>query len=235
MPSFALVTGASKRIGKAIALTLADMGYDILLHYNRSMKAADATAQLIEDKGQRCRLKQANLQNDEDVRNLIGDLPESVSLEILVNNASIFGKSNIKSGDIGYFDTLFDVNFRAPYILTKIFGLRCQNGLILNLLDTKINKNKSEYADYWLTKKTLEAFTRLSATQLAPDIRVNGIAPGLILPPEGKDQAYLQSMAPSIPLKSIGDLEKLTQTVKFLVDNTFVTGEIIHVDGGEHL
>lgn len=235
MSTYALITGGSKRIGKVIALALAEMGYDILLHYNRSVEAADETAQLIEDKGQKCRLKQADLQHDEDVQALIGGLSDDISLEILVNNASIFGKSSLKFGETDYFDTLFDVNFRAPYTLTKHFARRCRDGLILNLLDTKINRNRSEYADYWLTKKTLAAFTKLSATQLSPDIRVNGIAPGLILPPAGKDKAYLQDMAQSVPMKKVGDLNKLTKTVKFLVYNDYITGEIIHVDGGEHL
>lgn len=235
MPSFALVTGASRRIGKACALELADMGYNIFLHYNTSKKEAVNTQRLIEDFGRKCILKQANFKDEKEVSALIKDCIKDGVLEILVNNASVFVESNFETEGCSLLDNLFAANFKAPYILTKQFAKYCGKGVIINLLDTKINQYKTRHLDYLLTKKLLEEFTYLSATELAPRIRVNGIAPGLILPPEDKSEDYLNELAKDIPLNKTGSLQELMQALRFLVENTFITGEVIHVDGGEHL
>lgn len=235
MAPFALITGAAGRIGKAFALALAEMGYNIFLHYNTSIEKAEATQQLIEDSGRSCILKQADFKIEEEIHSLIPDCTSEGSLEILINNASNYIESTIKTEGYTLFDDLFATNFKAPYILTKQFARHCKRGHIVNMLDTKINSYKTKHLDYFLTKKTLEVFTYLSANQLAPDIRVNGIAPGLVLPPEGKSEDYLQELAGGIPLKKTGSLKQLTETLRFLVNNSFITGEVIHVDGGEHL
>lgn len=233
--SFALVTGAANRIGKALALSLAEMGYDIFLHYNSSRKKAETVCHLIEEKGQQCIPKQADFRDEEQVQALIKACSRDGQLEILINNASNFVESNIQTEGYALLDDLFKTNFKAPYILTKAFGKHCNEGLVINMLDTKINQHETKHLDYLLTKKSLEAFTYLSAHQLAPYIRVNGIAPGLILAPKGKPESYLQELAEEIPLQQTGTLKQLTETLEFLIHNSFVTGEIIHVDGGEHL
>lgn len=235
MAPFALVTGAADRIGKGLALALAESGYDIFLHYNSSTEKAENTQQLIEKTGRKCILKQADFRNEAEVHSLISDCVKEGSVEVLINNASVFIESNIETEGSALLEELFATNFKAPYTLTKQFVKHCGEGLIINLLDTKINQNQTGHLDYLLTKKALEAFTKLSAVQLAPEIRVNGIAPGLILPPEDKSDDYLQQRAKNIPLKKTGSVEQLARAMKFLIESPFVTGEIIYVDGGEHL
>lgn len=235
MSTFALITGAAERIGKAFALTLAEMGYHIFLHYNSSRAKAEHTQHLIEEKGRKCILQQADFRKEKEVQKLITNCQKEGKVEILVNNASNFVESHIQTEGWTLLSQLFDVNFKAPYILTKQFARHCRQGLIINLLDTKINQHQTGHLDYLLTKKSLEDFTYMSAMQLAPDIRVNGIAPGLILPPEGESEEYLKQKAGDIPLRRHGGLEELEQTLQFLIKNSFITGEVIRVDGGEHL
>ena len=235
MAPFALVTGAADRIGKGLALALAKLGYDIFLHYNSSIKKAKNTQHLIEQTGRKCMLKKADFRVEEEVCSLIENCAKEGTLEVLINNASVFVESDIEMEGSGLLDELFQTNFKAPYILTKQFARHCRKGLIVNILDTKINQHHTKHLDYLLSKKNLEAFTYLSATQLAPSIRVNGIAPGLILPPENKSENYLQKLAKNIPLQQTGSVKQLAQAMQFLIENRFITGEIIHVDGGEHL
>jgi len=235
MDSFALITGAADRIGKTYALKLADMGYNIFLHYNSSEAKARETQQLVNERGQKCYLKQADFRDDAAIKALIPDCIKQGSLEILINNASYFVESSIETEGHDLYDMMHQINFKAPYILTKQFAKHCGQGHIINLLDTKIAKNHTLHFDYLLTKKALQSFTNISATQLAPNIRVNGIAPGLVLAPEGKTDRYLQKKAKEIPLQHTGSLEQLEQALEFLVQNEFLTGQVIYVDGGEHL
>lgn len=235
MDSFALITGAAARIGKAYALKLADMGYNIFLHYNSSEERARETQQLIKEKGQKCYLKQADFHDDAVLEGLIADCTQQGALEILINNASYFKESSLDAAGHDMYDMMHQINFKAPYILTKQFARHCGRGHIINLLDTKITKNHTQHFDYLLTKKNLQSFTKIAATQLGPNIRVNGIAPGLILAPEGKTDEYLQEKAHGIPLERTGSLEQLGEALEFLITNEFLTGQIIFVDGGEHL
>jgi len=235
MNSFALITGAAARIGKAYALKLADMGYNIFLHYNSSEEKARETQQLVNQRGQKCYLKQADFRDDEAVKSLIPACNKQGSLEILINNASYFVESSMETTGDELYDMMHQINFKVPYILTKQFAKQCGKGHIINLLDTKIAKNYTRQFDYLLTKKALQSFTTIAATQLGPNIRVNGIAPGLILAPEGKTDQYLEEKAQGIPLQRTGSLEQLEKALEFLVQNEFLTGQIIYVDGGEHL
>lgn len=156
-------------------------------------------------------------------------------INILINNASIFAESSLTDDNFNNIDNFFNINFKAPYILTKLFVRNYKEGLIINILDTKISKNKSVNFDYLLSKKALKDFTEMSAVALAPNFRVNGIAPGIILPPKGKDLEYLNNLVKRIPLKKVGSLKNITDTVKFLIFNDFITGQIFYIDGGENL
>jgi len=235
MDSFALITGAAARIGKSYALKLADMGYNIFLHYNSSKEQARKTKQLIEESGQKCYLKQADFLDGAAVQALITDCTKQGSVEILINNASFFTESSMETEGNELYDRMHKINFKAPYILTKQFAQHCGQGLVINLLDTKIAKTHTRHFDYLLTKKTLQSFTGIAATQLGPSIRVNGIAPGPVLAPEDKSDSYLQEKARDNPLQRTGSLEQLEQALEFLVQNEFITGQVIYVDGGEHL
>ena len=232
----ALVTGASDRIGKAIALELARLGFDIVLHYNNSKEKAQELQQRIEQEGSNCLIQQADFKREADIENLFRVATDAFNLEMIVNNASDFVPSSIDDAGCGLLNEMMQVNFYAPYLLTKLFAKAEKKGAIINLLDTKISKNQSRHLDYILSKKTLEAFTLQMASALGGrGIRVNAIAPGLILPPAGEELAYLEAKARAIPLQKIGSLEAICAALRYLVNNDFATGQILYIDGGEHL
>ncbi len=236
MKKAALVTGAAKRIGQAIALDLASQGYDIALHYHHSEIEARTTAVKIRKLKRRCELFPGNLASQSDVSSLLKNvLQEFPYLSVLMNSASVFEKSQLRTSSLEFFNKQFAVNFQTPYILSQEFAKHCRSGQIISLLDTHITDYKTSYSDYLLTKKLLAEFTKLAACEFAPGIRVNAVAPGLILPPEGKRDDYLKRLALNIPLKRKGTPRHITQAVRFLIENDYVTGQIIFVDGGEHL
>ena len=232
----ALVTGAAVRIGKGLALKLAELGFQVALHYNHSEKDVREVANLIKKEGGQCATFQCDLSDAEETKLLIGRVKERFSkLNLLINSASIFEKSSLTTDSLDSLKRHFAINFDAPYILTCSFAKECRTGQIINILDTNVVKNKTSYAAYLLSKKALLELTKLSAVQLGPDIRVNAIAPGLILPPTNQNNSYLLKRAQEIPLKRKGDIATITQCLQFLLENHYLTGQIIFNDGGEHL
>ena len=232
----ALVTGASQRVGKTIALKLAAMGFDIALHYQSSIKDAARTAQEIKRSGVRCALFNCDFTKEEETCSLVGAVKEIFPrLALLINNASIFEPSTIKRASLDNFNRHWAINLKAPWILTQTFAKLCRQGQIINILDTHITRHKTKYAAYLLSKKALSELTKLAAVELAPNIRVNAIAPGLILPPANEDKSYLERLAQNVPLKKKGDVDQIAQTIEFLINNPYLTGQIIFNDGGEHL
>jgi len=236
MRDAALITGAAKRIGRAIALALAERGYDIALHYNRSRDAAAAAAEEIRAKGVRCELLQANLADADAVRQLVQRAMEALpDCCVLVNNASIFERAPLAEMSEDLLDRTMAIHFRAPLVLSRAFAARRQRGSIVNILDTKIEGWFTPYFAYTLSKKALADFTLLAAKALAPGIRVNGVAPGLILPPPGESEEYLQRLAQRIPARRHGGPADIASAVLYLLDSEFVTGQVIFADGGERL
>jgi len=236
MNKAALITGGAKRIGQAIALDLAHLGYDIALHYHTSQKEAQVTVNTIREIGMACELFHCDLSKEEQTLKLIGQVKKKFpNLEVLVNSASVFEKSKLTIKDLKLLDYHFAIHLKAPFILTCEFARLCNQGQIINILDTNVAKNKTSHIAYLLSKKSLEDLTKLSAIELAPNIRVNAIAPGLILPPGGQTTAYLDRLATQIPLEQKGDVLNITQTLRFLIENKFITGQVIYTDGGENL
>ena len=238
MKYYALITGSADRIGKAVAIHLAKQGYNLILHYNSSKEKAQKLKDEIESgySGLKVELLQINFLQENDFNQIFQDLKKKkITIEILVNCASDFIKSNFKEEGSELLDKEMTINFKIPYLLTKAFAKVYGKGNIINFVDTKVTKNSTVHLDYILSKKLLKDFTRISAVELAPDIRVNGIGPGLILPPEGEDESYLMNLAQNIPLKTIGDLEEILKAVQFILDSKFFTGQILYIDGGEHL
>ncbi|MFC1482815.1 SDR family NAD(P)-dependent oxidoreductase [Candidatus Margulisiibacteriota bacterium] len=201
----ALITGGAHRVGKIISLTLAELGFDVVVHYNSSKKEAVQTKKEIEGLGRRCKLVQANLLKD--TINLKG-------IDVLVNNASLFIQEDFKNTK--NFDKQFGLNFRVPYFLSLEYIKKNKKGLIINILDKRITWKKSKHFAYTLSKKALAEFTVMLANELKPRIRVNGIAPGYILPSKGK-KAKSRNIA------------ALKNAIKKLVTNTRLTGKIIFV------
>lgn len=232
----ALITGAAKRIGSVMALHLAELGYDIALHHHHSEAQAETLAKHIRKKGQACERFACDLSDPDAAKKLISSARKVFpKLSILINNASLFERSPMKSSGFEVLQRHFAVHCFAPYILSREFARLCKKGTIINLLDTNVAQNKVTHTAYLLSKKTLAEMTRLAAVELAPHIRVNGIAPGMILAPEGKPAGYLQKRVQTIPLKKKGDPKDIARTVQFLLENDFITGQIVFVDGGEHL
>lgn len=232
----ALITGGAKRLGRAIAVRLAELGFDIALHYNTSRGDAERVASEIEAAGAGCDLFACDLGDGQAALQLIGRVTNAFSdLSILVNNASIFERGPLLDTEPELFDRHFDINYRAPFFLTRDFARHRDQGLVINLVDTKISHNAGAYFAYTLTKKSLFEFTKMAAAQLGPKIRVNAVAPGLVLPPAGEDESYLAERAKSIPLQRHGDPAAVCNAIAYLVDNPFITGQCIYVDGGEHL
>ena len=236
MAKAALVTGGAKRIGRTIALALAEESYDIALHHGTSAAEAEKTAGEIRQLGVECLTFRCDLAHEQEVLSLlprvVGKMP---GLEILVNNAAIFEKGKIAETEPDFYRRHLAINFTAPYFLSRDFARICKKGLIINLLDTRVASNDFDYAVYTITKKALAELTKISAREFAPDIRVNAIALGIILPPTGGDRHSFEKMALKIPLKKTGGLDCVVQSVKFILKNDFLTGQFIYLDGGENL
>lgn len=238
MPKTVLITGAAKRVGKAMVLHLAKQGWNIAIHYNTS--AEEAT--LFRDKLASCYPKQwfelfkADLNRPEEVEMLIPQVVKTMgNLDLLINNASVFDKGSFVNTSSELLDRQMNINFRAPFILTRNFAKLVKHGLIVNFVDTRIVTNKSNFAAYSLSKKALWELTKMAALELGPDIRVNAIAPGLTLPPEEKDEDYLLKLAMNIAMKRPGGLDPILKSLDYILNNDYLTGQLLFCDGGENL
>jgi NAD(P)-dependent dehydrogenase (short-subunit alcohol dehydrogenase family) len=232
----ALVTGAAKRIGRSLAMALAREGVHVVIHYNTSQEEAEQVAEEVRQHGSHAWALQADLHDSEQTDMLIDRAIEQAGqLQILVNSASIFMQNRLLDFDADDFYNNMQVNALAPLGLSRAFARQGQAGAIINFLDTRILDYDRDHAAYHLSKRTLYTITRMLSVELAPRIRVNGVAPGLILPPPGQDAAYLEKRKHTNPLQQIGTLEDITEAALFLLRSDFVTGQIIYVDGGRHL
>ncbi len=238
MKQTALITGASKRIGKVIAEFLAEMGWNVIVHFNSSEKPAKQLAETLSLKfpTQKFGFVKANLSNINEVIELV---PKVVSefgeFELLVNNASVFNPGYLKETSLELFNTQFDVNLKAPFFLIRDFANHCKQGNIINIVDTRMTSNQSNFAVYSLSKKGLWELTKMAALELAPEIRVNAIAPGVTLPPNDKDENYLLNLAQSIPMKKPGGVEPIIKSINYILENNHLTGQLLFADGGENL
>jgi len=235
----ALVTGAARRIGKGIALFLAEKGYNIALHYGSSDNDAQKTAAAIRETGVMCETFKCDLYNEDETLSLLPRVAQTFpNFTLLVNNASIFKKAAIADTDPDNFNRHIAINLKAPFFLTRDFARICKTGHVINILDSRIthgSAKRNDYAVYTLSKKALAELTGMSAVEFAPDIRVNAIAPGLIFPPAGKSDDFLDKKAQNTPLKRKGAVADIVKAVQYLLENEFITGQILYVDGGEHL
>lgn len=242
----ALITGGATRLGLSFAKALAQEGYNIALHYHRSKESAQLAKQEIEALGVYCELFQADLSGDYSeqlIHNVVDRFP---GLEVLINSASAYDAATIANTGKDLLQHQFAVNFFAPFMLTQAFtrlllakdvaikGASIK-GSVINILDNKVAFQQNDYAAYLLSKKTLAEFTRLSAVEYAPNFRINGIAPGVVLPGDERTEDYVKWRVDGIPLKQQGTVDDLVNTMNFLLNNEFITGQIITVDGGENI
>jgi pteridine reductase len=231
-----LITGGAVRLGRAIALDLAQQGFDIALHYNSSQTAAAETAELIKSYQVQCELFQHNLAQVEGLEALVQQVKiKFPHLGVLINSASSYQQTSILETTPEIFDTQMATNLRAPFFLTQAFAKVCQTGNIINIIDNKIGFNQYHYSAYLLAKKSLAEFTKMASLEFAPHIRVNGISPGVVLPAESRSPDYLEWRVQAIPLKKQGSPSHITQTIFYILENSFVTGQIFTIDGGESI
>lgn len=232
----ALITGAAKRIGAAIALRLAREGVHIVVHYQTSQTEAEALAVDLRGLGVQVYLVQADLAQPGVGEALFAQaLAAAGPIDFLVNNASIFPTDTFADLDEKKLALNMQIHALAPVALGRALHAQGREGAIVNLLDARMNDYDQAHLAYHLSKRTLSALTRIMAAEFAPRVRVSGVAPGLSLPPEGKDLAYLQGLAHTNPLQRYGSAEGIAEAVVFLLRSGFVTGQTIYVDGGRHL
>ena len=233
----ALVTGGAQRIGKAIAVALAKEGTDVVIHCNRSQEEAKKTVQELRDLGCCSSVIQCDLTDVNQSSLLFAQARYAAGcdIDILINNASIFNEGAPCSVTAEEFSLNMNIHTVTPLLLSQCLAAQICGGDIINILDTRILECDNEHAAYHLSKRTLFTLTRMLAKELAPTIRVNGVAPGLVLPPPGKDESYIKEQAHSLPLQHHGRAEDVADAVIYLLKSSFVTGQVIYVDGGRHL
>jgi NAD(P)-dependent dehydrogenase (short-subunit alcohol dehydrogenase family) len=232
----ALVTGAGVRLGRATALALADAGMNVLVHYRRSEGEAAEVCRLVEQRGVRAWPIAADFDEPQSSLRLIDRAVATAgSLDVLVNNAAVFPKDDLHSMTFDHLMAAIRVNAWAPFELGRAFAERVGRGQIVNLLDSRIVDVDWAHVSYILSKQVLSAMTRMMALDFAPDISVNAVAPGLILPPPGQPLEYLEKRTGTVPLKRHGMPELIARAVVFLSQSEFITGQVIFVDGGRHL
>ncbi len=233
MSPLALVTGAAHRLGKSFALTLARQGYDILLHYHSSADEALQTKLEIESLSRKVTLAQADLTDPSQIETLLSNIEH---LELLVNSAAFLPKGNVDSLTLENWDTALDLNLRAPFLLAQECAKKMTDGgLIVNVSDVGAQKAWSRYPSYTVSKAALESLTKILARALAPKIRVNAIAPGFVLQSDIVNAEEWKRLIGRIPLKRPARTEEITSALEFLLNNQYVTGQTIVVDGGYSL
>lgn len=232
----ALITGASKRLGREIALALAAEGVGTVLHHNRSVREADELREQITGQGVPAWTLAGDLADPETAEGLVARAVEIAGpLDILINNASVFDPGNLEQ--VAFEDLRLNaaINAWAPFVLSRAFAAQKREGAIVNLLDSRLRGYDFGHVAYILSKHLLEVLTCMTALEWAPRVRVNAVAPGLVLPPPGRDSSYLEALSSSLPLKRHGKARDVAQAVLFLIRSEFITGQVIYVDGGRHL
>ncbi len=238
---WALVTGGAKRIGATIAETLHNNGFNVAIHYNSSSDSAEQLCAQFNAKKQDSSIAiGADLLDQSSLENLIPSLIEKTKrLDVLVNNASTFYPTPIEKITLEDWENLFGTNLKAPLFLSKYAAkyLQQSRGTIINIIDIHSKKPLKDHPIYGSAKSGLAMLTRSLASDLAPDVRVNGISPGLILWPENNPSDQVKNnILQQIPLKKIGTSEDIANCVLFLIEDApYITGEIIAVDGGRSM
>ncbi len=237
-PRAALITGAGRRIGRAIALALSRAGYAVVLHANASRAEAEKLAGEIAGAGGKARVVLADLADAEALRGLVPAAAAFGPLTLLINNASQFDEDEIATLDRGAFERMLAVNLTAPVFLAQAFAaqaLERANASIVNIVDQRVLKPTPRFFSYTLSKSALHAATVTLAQALAPNVRVNAVAPGPTLPSPRQSAAQFAAQAASVPLGRGTIPEEIAAAVVYLAQAKSVTGTVIAVDGGQHI
>lgn len=238
-PQAALVTGAGKRIGRVLAMALAHEGYAVAVHYNKSAAEAQSVVRAIHDKGGKAAAFKADLMVESEVEELLPAAKAKLgTIGVLVNNASTFEWDTALSTSRDSWDKAIEPNLRAPFVLCQAFARNLPDeagGLIVNMLDERVWNLTQYFTSYTVAKAGLWTLTQTLALAFAPRIRVNGIGPGPALPSPRQTQAEFDRMAASMPLGRGTSPEEIADAFRFLLKAPSVTGQMIALDGGQHL
>ena len=234
-----LITGAGKRVGKVLALNMAQHGWRVGLHYKSSSEGAEAVATLIQDTGGQAYALQADLADSDQVESLIPHCIEALGTPTcLINNASLFEPDTLQSLTLDGWDAHLNINLKAPIMLSQAFARSLGEqgmGNIINILDQKVWRLTPHYFSYTISKAALWTATQTLAQALAPRIRVNGIGPGPTLPNTRQSWQEFEQQCASLPLERGTTPEEIADAVRFILDAPAMTGQMIALDGGRHL
>ncbi len=235
----ALVTGAAKRIGRAIAEDLVADGFSVAIHANGSLAEAEDFVAELRQKGHRAVAIKADLAKIDETAGLVAQACAALGpIDLLVNNASIFLEDSLRKFDAAVWDEHFAVHVRAPSILAAKFAEQlpeAHEGLIVNIIDQRVWALRPSFYSYTLSKSALWTGTQTMAQALAPRIRVNAIGPGPSVPSERQLQEDFQAQVAALILKRGPELEEFGRTIRFLFETPSITGQMIALDGGQHL
>ncbi|WP_297770292.1 SDR family oxidoreductase [uncultured Roseovarius sp.] len=245
----ALVTGAGKRLGRAMALELARHGHDIAVHYATSQDAAEGVAQEIRAIGQNAVTLRADLLDEAQVMDLVPGAAKALGgpVNVLVNNASIFDYDNISSATRTNWDRHMESNLRAPFVLTQELARMVPDpvpdendepvaqGLVINMIDQRVRKLTPEFMTYTIAKMGLWAFTQTAAQALAPRVRVNAIGPGPTLQGHRQSDRHFQNQRKATLLHRGANASDISAALAYFLNAPAVTGQLLCVDGGQHL
>ncbi|MFQ5939857.1 MAG: SDR family oxidoreductase [Alphaproteobacteria bacterium] len=238
-PKTALVTGAGIRVGRAIALDLARHGWQIAVHYNRSRAPAEEVVDEIRAHEGRAVALRADLSHEKEASRLVPRAAEALGpLTCLVNNAARFETDTVNSATWESWDTHMKVNLRAPFVLIQAFAAQLPDGAagnVINLIDQRVWSLTPDFTSYTVSKAGLWTLTRTLALALAPRIRVNAVGPAPILPSRRQTQAQFDAQCAQTPLGRSTTPEEITEAVRFILGAPALTGQMIALDGGQHL
>jgi NAD(P)-dependent dehydrogenase (short-subunit alcohol dehydrogenase family) len=236
MGKTALVTGAARRIGKQIALSLAEEGMNIIVHFSTSLDEAEQTAAEIRGKAVKAWPVQADFADTAALSGFMERCAKAAgTVGVLVNSASIYPPGTLLCAGDGQFIENMKINALAPLQLCRLFARQCPEGSIINILDARMDDYDPKHVPYSLSKQAFKSLTKMLSLELAPEMRVNAVAPGLILPPVGGSDEYLEKHAHTNPLNRWGTARDIADAVIYLLKARFVTGQTIYVDGGRHI
>jgi len=239
-PGALLITGGGKRVGKELALFLGASGYEIVIHYRASKAAADAVAKTITQGGGQAVTLKADLENTGEAKNLIDRAAEKLGRPVsgLINNAAAFQQDTLESFNQTSFEKNINTNLRAPMLLCQAFAKALPKktpGAIVNIIDQRVLNLTPGFLTYTLSKHALLTLTRILAVELGPQIRVNGIGPGPTLPSVYQSEEDFANEVAGLPLGKGPTLNEIARATKFLLETPAMTGQMIALDGGQHL
>jgi NAD(P)-dependent dehydrogenase (short-subunit alcohol dehydrogenase family) len=239
IPRTALVTGAGRRVGRAIALRLAHAGWNVAVHFGQSREAAEQTADEVRRHGVKAVTLAADLLHEEQVATVLREATDALGpVGLLVNNASLFEPDRLATVTRARWDAHMAANLRAPVVLMQSFAALLppeNDGVIVNILDQRVWNPTEDFLSYTVTKTALWGLTRTLALDLAPRIRVCGVGPGPTLANSRQATGAFDEQASSVPLRHAADPSEIADTVAFLAEARSITGQMIAVDGGQHL